>query len=349
MAELSSTSKPNVPLAVAAVPPWALALLAAALYPSLLALFPLAMRHVSGAGSPALQIAWSGGAIAAMAVLFGVPLLALWALLKTPARATPRAILTRRILHVAFAVPPLYGFSRLWAGRLGVVEWHSVAWVVAALAAAWCIMRARDDKTLPASANPGTLLRSLHGITAVCLFVGFILAHVFNHAVALWSVEVQESWMTTLRLWYRAPWVEPILLGGFGLMALTGIPLMLRNTRTGGNLWRTLQSAAGVYIIVFLCSHVSAVLLARGDGRDTDWVFATGQNGLLAGSPNQIPYYVLSIAAVMVHVALGARMALLRRGSEIAHVGRAFSGLMWFAGLTTLWVTAAVLGVELAN
>ena len=155
--------------------------------------------------------------------------------------------------------------------------------------------------------------------------------------------------MTALRLWYRAAWVEPVLLGALIIMVVTGIPLMLRNTRTGGNLWRTLQSVAGVYIIIFLCSHISAVLLARADGRETDWVFATGQNGMIAGSANQISYYVLSIAALMVHVALGVRMALLRRNVEVARVDRTFSALMWFAGLTTLWVTAAVLGVELAG
>lgn len=351
MAELSPASKTSVPLTVSSTPPWAFALLAAALYPSLLTLFPLAMRGFRGAEDPVLQGVWSAGAIAAMALLFAVPLLALWALLKTPARATPKAILTRRVLHVAFAIPPLYGFSGVWARELGVLEWLPTAWVVAVIAAAWCVLRARDDRTIPASrAHGGTLLRRVHGITAVSLLVAFVLAHIFNHAAALWSVELQKSWMTALRLWYRAPWVEPVLLGAFAVMVLTGIPMMLRNTRTGGHPWRTLQSAAGVYINLFLFSHVSAVMFARAADRDTDWAFATGgANGLLAGAPNQIPYYVLSIAVVMIHVALGARMVLLRRGVAAGRVSKIFSALMWLAGLTTLWVTAALLGVELTG
>jgi succinate dehydrogenase/fumarate reductase cytochrome b subunit len=350
MIESGSTDQTHIPLTATIVPPWAGALLAAALYPSLLTLFPIAIQGMSAAENVALQNVWVACAIAAMALLFSVPLLALWALMKVPARATPKAIAMRRVLHVACAVPPLYGFSRLWAGRMGVVDWHALAWVVVVIGAALYVIRARDDQVMAASrANVGSVLRSVHRATAVGLFVGFLFVHILNHGVALWSVELQQSWMAALRLWYRAIWVEPVLLGALCLMVLTGIPLMLRNTRTGGNQWRTLQSVAGVYIIVFLCSHISAVLLARADGRDTDWVFATGRNGMIAGSPNQIPYYVFSIAALMVHVALGARMAMLRRSVESAHVNRVFSALMWFAGLTTLWVTAAVLGVELAS
>lgn len=350
MAELSSTSKTSAFLTLASAPPWALALLAAALYPSLLSLFPMAIQRLSETSSLALQGFWVGGAVVAMALLFGVPLLAFWALTKTPPRATQKAIATRRVLHVAVAVPPLYGFSRLATGWAGIIEWHGVIWLAAAAGAAFLLSRARDDQTKPASkSGSGALLRGVHGATAIFLFVSFLFVHVLNHAVALWSVEWQRSWMTALRLWYRAAWVEPVLLGALGVMVLTGIPMMLRNTRTGGNLWRTLQSAAGVYIILFLCSHVSAVLSGRAAGLDTDWIFATGRNGLIAGPSGQIPYYVLSIAMLMIHVAIGVRMALLRRGVEIVKVNRAFSISMWFAGLTTLCVSAAILGVELGG
>lgn len=351
MIESGSTERTHLPVAPAiALPAWSGALLAAALYPGLVTLFPLAIQRMFAAENAALQSLWAVAALAAIALVFAVPLLALWALLKVPARATPRAIILRRVLHVACAIPPLYGFSRLWAGRMGVVDWHALAWVAAVVVAALCVLRARDDQPRPAlRAQAGSALRNVHGMTAVALFVTFLYAHILNHGVALWSVELQQSWMTALRLWYRAAWVEPVLLGAFGLMVVTGIPLMLRNTRTGGSMWRSLQSVAGVYIVLFLCSHLSAVLLARADGRDTDWIFATGRNGMIAGSANQIPYYVLSIAAVLLHVALGLRAALLRRGVEPARVDRIFAALLWFAGFNTLWVTAAVLGVELAS
>ncbi|MGV3591118.1 MAG: hypothetical protein ACO1PZ_05470 [Gammaproteobacteria bacterium] len=350
MIESGSAEQVHIPFSATTIPPWAGALLGAALYPSLLTLFPMAIQRISAAENAVQQIVWIAGAIVAMAVVFAVPLLALWALMRVPARATPKAILTRRVLHVACAIPPLYGFSRLWAGRMGVVDWHSLAWVAVVAVAAFCVVRARDDQAKPAlRANAGATLRNVHGAIAVLLFVSFLYAHILNHGVALWSVELQRSWMETLRLWYRAAWVEPVLLGALFLMVVTGIPLMLRNTRTGGNPWRSLQSVAGVYIIAFLCSHISAVLLARAAGRDTDWVFATGQNGMIAGSTNQIPYYVLSIAALMMHVALGVRMGLLRRGVELVRVEKIFSALVWFAALNTLWVTAAVLGVELGN
>lgn len=352
MIESSSAERASIPLTVAAAaPPWAAALLAAALYPSLVTLFPMAIQRMSAAeGNAMLQGIWGTAAFGAMALVFAVPLLALWALLNVPARATAKAIATRRVLHVACAIPPLYGVSRLWAGRIGVVDWHSLAWVAAVIGAALWIMRARDDEHRSAlRTQAGSTLRSVHGATAAFLFVAFLYAHILNHGVALWSVELQQSWMESLRLWYRAAWVEPVLLGALCVMVATGIPLMLRNTRTGGNQWRSLQSVAGIYTILFLSSHISAVLLARADGRETDWVFATGQNGMIAGSANQIPYYVLSIAALMVHVALGIRSAILRRGVAPIRVDRTFSALMWFAGLNTLWVTAAVLGVELGN
>jgi len=351
MVELSSTSKTSAPFSLAIAQPWTAALLATALYPSLLSLFPLAMQRLSEAASPALRILWSGGALVAMALAFAVPLLALWALIKTPPQATRKAIAVRRALHTAFAAAPLYGFTRLVvANRLGVGDWHGPAWLAAWIAAAFLLAGARGDRAVSASSSSsGVLLRGVHGATAIFLFVGFIFVHILNHGMALWSVEQQQAWMTALRLWYRAAWVEPFLLGALVLMVLTGIPLALRNTRTGGNLWKTMQSAAGIYIVVFLFSHVSAVMLARAAGRNTDWLFATGQNGLIAGLSSQIPYYVLSIAVVMVHGAIGVRMALLRRGVDTVVVGRAFSISMWCAGLMTAWVTAAILGIELAG
>src|SRR5690606_26349065 len=58
MIELSSNDKTNAPLAATAAPPWTIALLAAALYPSLQGLFPMAMQRYSTAQSAALQSAW---------------------------------------------------------------------------------------------------------------------------------------------------------------------------------------------------------------------------------------------------------------------------------------------------
>ena len=91
MLESGSAEQTHVPLTAAIVPPWAAALLAAALYPSLLTLFPIAIQRMSAAENAVLQSVWIACAIAAMALLFSVPLLALWALLKVPARATPKA------------------------------------------------------------------------------------------------------------------------------------------------------------------------------------------------------------------------------------------------------------------
>lgn len=350
MAELSSAAKVSVPLSLAATPPWAFALLAAALYPTVLSLFPSAVQGFSVAEGLLPRALWAGGATMVMALAMGVPLLALWALMKTPPEARARFIAARRLLHVLFAVPPLYSLSRLLAGRVELIDWHGTIWLAVAVAAALLVACTGDAEVKPAAPSvTAGRLRKVHAAMAIALFVGFLFVHVLNHGVALWSVELQESWMTVLRLWYRAAWVEPILLGGLAVMALSGIPMMLRNTRTGGNQWRTLQSTAGVYIIVFLCSHVTAVLTARADGRDTDWIFATGQNGLINGSSSLIPYYILSIATLMIHVALGVRMALLRSGVDGSRASRTFSMLMWFAGLTTLWVTAAILGVELGS
>jgi len=354
MTESSSATKTNAPLVIMAAPPWTLAVLAAALYPFLLPLFPMAMRRLTEAQGLLQQGFWGASATLAISLLFGIPLLAFWALMKTPSRATPKSIAARRVLLVAFAASPLYGFTRLLAGRAGLVDWYGEAWLVAAVAAAIYVMRASDDRVAPAlkprsGIASSTALRAVHGAAAVLLFVGFLFPHILNHAVALWSVDLQKSWMAALRLWYRADFVEPVLLGGLGLMILTGIPLVLRNTRLGGNLWRTLQGAAGVYVIIFLCSHISAVLFARAAGWDTDWVFATGRKGLLAGPATQIPYYVLSIAVVMIHASLGVRMAMIRRGVEAIRVSKIFRALMWFAGLTTLWVTVAVMGVQLAG
>jgi len=69
--------------------------------------------------------------------------------------------------------------------------------------------------------------------------------------------------------------VQPIIIGLFGTMIVTGILLVIRYTAT-----RPISSAPckqlGGYFAAFIASHTLAVFTARANDVDTNWEFAAG-------------------------------------------------------------------------
>lgn len=82
---------------------------------------------------------------------------------------------------------------------------------------------------------------------------------------------------------YRNSIVEPLLIAALVGQALSGVALAWRGRHRKGFLNHT-QAASGLFIAVFLCSHVMATLVS---GRalahiETDFIFAAGgRAGLL--------------------------------------------------------------------
>ena len=194
-------------------------------------------------------------------------------------------------------------------------------------------------------ANPR--VRVVHAGAAVLLLLAFLIVHIGNHGFALWSIQLHTQFAALLRLWYRSDWVEPVILALLAVMALTGMPMVARYTRAGGDMFRILQTTSGMYLAIFSCSHLTAVLRARYSGVETDWIFATGPNGLLDGSGMLIPYYVLGIFTLVMHVALGLRRVSLSYNLNLSVANRMTYALIGFGGFVTLLTTLAMMGLHL--
>jgi hypothetical protein len=132
----------------------------------------------------------------------------------------------------------------------------------------------------------------------------FIGMHLVNHLYGLAGPERHIALMENLRLAYRNPVVETVLLMAAALQVFTGLRLFFQMRKLAGSLIDKLHLWSGLYLATFLLIHVSAVLAGRYvQGLDTNFYFgAAGLNTwplvLFFG-----PYYFLGMMAFWVHIA----------------------------------------------
>lgn len=150
-------------------------------------------------------------------------------------------------------------------------------------------------------------LRRVHRTSAL-LLVAFACAHIGNHLWALRGAAAHIELMDSLRLVYRQPLFEPLLLASVGVQCVSGWGLVVSGwrRRTGWLAW--LQAASGAGLASFLLVHVASVLYGRSVlGLDTNFYFAAA--GLHEGSRAWFfgPYYFLAVVALFIH--LGCALA----------------------------------------
>ncbi|GFE83423.1 hypothetical protein GCM10011487_54230 [Steroidobacter agaridevorans] len=155
--------------------------------------------------------------------------------------------------------------------------------------------------------------------------------------------------MEWLRLWYRSGWVEPALFALLLVMIATGAPMVAQHSRRSTDAFRAIQMATGVYLALFLCAHLLAVLGARSAGIETDWVFATGPNGLLDGIGMLIPYYIFAVFFLVLHVGCGLRIVLLKHGVTKASADKAVYTIGGVGLIVTMLMAIAALGAHVRS
>ena len=188
---------------------------------------------------------------------------------------------------------------------------------------------------------PRTRSRGLavaHGISASVITI-FAVAHLTNHLTGLWGAQLHMAVMTTLRLGYRHPIVESILLVSVGFQFVSGLRLLQHKVAIAESWFDTLQAASGAYLAMFFVSHLSAVFRARYFRQiDTNWLWLTADSLLRdPWSARLAPYYFLAVIALGAHVGLGLRYVVLSHGRSPAMASRVFTAL------TTAAVGAAAL------
>ena len=331
---------------------WTAPVVGAIVYPLLVKGFILSVQAYQANGLVASKVGLAAAALVLMGSVLAVPVVALRALMGIRDSTEPNAPLVRRVLHLVFATPPVLTVSGFAASAADVPlswAWYG-GWGLLALIT--LLVRKGSSSSSPVTLRDSTRLRKIHGFSALFLLMGFLALHLGNHIAALWTVQTQNDVMIFLRGWYRSTWVQPIIIGLFVTMIMTGILLVMRHTATTADKFRTLQTASGGYFAAFIASHSLAVFTARAADVDTNWEFAAGGPlGLLhqAWRGALIDYYALSLFLIVVHTALGLRIVLLGHHTKESTANRVVCAGAVVGALMTALIMAAALGLHLGS
>lgn len=147
------------------------------------------------------------------------------------------------------------------------------------------------------------MLHKLHRASA-CIIGAYIAVHLFNHLLAIRSVEGHIQFMESFRHIYRNLFVEVLLLVCVMFQVGSGVYFIKNRWGRRQGFFERIQALSGGYLAFFLLVHVGAVLVGRGMlGLDTNFYYAAA--GMHA-SPFQyyfVPYYFLAVVAIFAHIA----------------------------------------------
>jgi hypothetical protein len=302
---------------------------------------------------------WPGWLAVSVVLVYGVPAvgIAVAYQLGRDERTSCSELRVRRLAHLAVASPSLFVLIGVVFYLLHAPNGDSVFWWIlwlAALAAAALAMR-RQSTNEPASSTPNPIpLRVAHGTSALLIVLVFLGWHLLNHASAAFSPEFNQAMMNSLRKWYRSELVQPALVTLMLFQVVSGMILFWRATATRSDVYRTLQTSTGAFLVAFIVSHLNSVfILGRVVTKvDTTFLWASGApTGLLPDAWNVrlIPHYSLGVWFVITHMGLGLRGVLLAHRVSPAIADR----VPWVVGaigaVFALTITVAQLAVHGAS
>jgi hypothetical protein len=281
--------------------------------------YPLALMLLHRCGqqladaSTAAAILFAGLGVGAAAVLIMcVPLLAFVVIRRSD------QLRARRLAHLAFAAPPLFTGMGVLFVLLGIPNGDYAAWGVL-WAGALAYAAGKSPATGTGTGASLGWTRTAHGVSAGIIVGAFVIGHLGNHVVALWSLDQNKAVMDVLRLWYRSNIVQPLLITLLLWQVLGGLRLLWAKLPSSGDLYSSIQTATAAYLAVYVASHLIAVFVL---GRwffaaDTTFLWASGApTGLLPDPWNVrlIPHYSLAVLFLFGHLAVGLRAVLLGHG-----------------------------------
>jgi len=188
--------------------------------------------------------------------------------------------------------------------------------------------------------------RPLHRCNALFLAL-FVAAHLANHLSGLGGIERYHAVQQTLRVVYRHPLVEPLLLASVLLQLVAGTALIVARwrQRSAHGFWGRLQIGSGIVFLLFMAQHLFSLGMARlYFDLDTNFYWPAS----VMSGPWFIyyfaPYYVLGVLSLFAHVGAGVCLALEARGSR--RLGRRFAlSLIGLGTAVSLAIPAIIAGV----
>jgi hypothetical protein len=321
------------------------------LFPLLAAwLYPLALMALHQCGRQLAQASGSSEKVTAVillclavALVYSVPAVSLAAILKAG-----DDVRTRGLAHLAFAAPPLFVFIGVVFYMLDIPHGDYVVWGIVWLGIiAFAALAAPTKVAVPPAA---AWIRTAHGFSAAAIFVTFLAWHLANHMTAALSMDVNKQIMDLLRTWYRSAVVQPALVALFVFQLLSGLWLLSAKIAHRSDLYSSIQTATGGYLVVYIVSHLIAVFVLGRIflGIDTTFPWASGEpSGLLLDAWNVrlIPHYSLAVLFVIGHLAMGLRMVLLGHGIHEASANRLTWVICGLGLAVSFVITAAQLSV----
>src|SRR5665213_65353 len=208
----------------------------------------------------------------------------------------------------AAITPPFYAGLANWLALAHAgAFWGEAFYGTAALVAVVSVT------TTPSASAPVVSLRRVHGYAAALITV-FALAHVANHAAAIASLSAHTAVLSVLRPIYRERIIEIALVASIVLQIVSGVVLTWRSHLRKTTAIRNVQAVSGLYLAVFLGSHLLEKIGTRQEAQTTLAWATGGPSGLMAraGLLFMLPYYSLSVLALFVHLGCQARWNLAR-------------------------------------
>lgn len=312
---------------------------AALAYPSFLQGFHAAVSADAIALSAALLI----GA-------FAMPLSGIWFALRLNGRPMRFDLRARRVTFASIAAPPLFVFVGVAPGLAGIHIPDIAIWIAIWLAAGLYVWFAPDGPVAPAEARPIARWRVAHGVAAAVIAC-FVLFHLTNHLFGLEGPQVHKAIMAAGRKVYRAPLIEPVLVGLLLFQIASGVRLAWRWSSLKVDAYRIFQVGSGAYLAMFLLAHMnSALVSARAVHHiETDWAWASGAPGGLihdAWNIRLLPHYALGAFFILGHLASGLRVVMIAHGVRASIANRFWIASLVAAALIAAAIIAGLCGVR---
>jgi succinate dehydrogenase/fumarate reductase cytochrome b subunit len=147
------------------------------------------------------------------------------------------------------------------------------------------------------------MLHKLHRASAF-IISAYIAIHLFNHGMALESVEAHVQFMKSFRHVYRNPFVEFLLLSSVTFQIGSGIYFIKNRWGQRQGFFERVQALSGGYLAYFLLIHVGAVLFGRAVLKlDTNFYYAAAGMHVSPFQYYFVPYYFLAVVAIFGHIA----------------------------------------------
>ena len=169
-----------------------------------------------------------------------------------------------------------------------------------------------DDSQLVSPMNWQRIHRATGGFILL-----FVIAHFVNHGFLLIGPEAHRKAQDVLRLVYRHPIIEPVLIASICLQVFSGLRMFWRKgwpKRTA----KRLQVMSGILLALFLVQHIGAALATRvlKPEIDTNIYWAASVVSRAPFSLYFIPYYAIGLMGIVVHLAVF--IFLYRRNVQLA-------------------------------